>query len=152
MTNNAFRIRKCALSGVHAVEACSTHSIPRHTHDQFGIGLIRSGAQRSMSGRGMVEAGPGMVITVEPGLWAPAGVTLSWQWKYWNGSQMVAIPGATSPTYTPTADMAGKRPVAYITGTAPGYAPATVTWGVNEVNGTAPTMTGTGWGLSSLRM
>ena len=67
MTNNAFRIRKCALSGVHAVEACSTHSFPRHTHDQFGIGLIRSGAQRSMSGRGMVEAGPGMVITVNPG-------------------------------------------------------------------------------------
>lgn len=55
------------MPGVHAIEACSTHSFPRHTHDQFGIGLIRAGAQRSMSGRGMVEAGPGMVITVNPG-------------------------------------------------------------------------------------
>jgi AraC-like DNA-binding protein len=67
MKSTAFQVRKCAISGVHAVEACSTHSYPRHTHDQFGIGLIRSGAQKSMSGRGMVEAGPGMVITVNPG-------------------------------------------------------------------------------------
>lgn len=67
MKTNAFRVLKCAISGVHAVEASSTHSFPRHTHDQFGIGLIRSGAQKSMSGRGMVEAGPGMVITVNPG-------------------------------------------------------------------------------------
>jgi AraC-like DNA-binding protein len=67
MKTSAFRVLKCAMPGVHAVEACSTHSFPRHTHDQFGIGLIRSGAQRSASGRGMVEAGPGMVITVNPG-------------------------------------------------------------------------------------
>lgn len=67
MKTSAFRVLKCALPDVHAVEACSTHSFPRHTHDQFGIGLIRSGAQKSMSGRGMVEAGPGMVITVNPG-------------------------------------------------------------------------------------
>lgn len=67
MKTSAFRSLKCAMPGVHAVEASSTHSFPRHTHDQFGIGLIRSGAQKSMSGRGMVEAGPGMVITVNPG-------------------------------------------------------------------------------------
>ena len=67
MKTNAFRALKCAMPGVHGVEASSTHSFPRHTHDQFGIGLIRSGAQKSMSGRGMVEAGPGMVITVNPG-------------------------------------------------------------------------------------
>jgi AraC-like DNA-binding protein len=67
MKTSAFRVLRCAVSGVHAVEACSSHSFPRHTHDQFGIGLIRSGAQKSMSGRGMVEAGPGMVITVNPG-------------------------------------------------------------------------------------
>jgi AraC-like DNA-binding protein len=67
MKSNVFRIVKCALPGVHAVEASSAHSFPRHTHDQFGIGLIRTGAQKSMSGRGMVEAGPGMVITVNPG-------------------------------------------------------------------------------------
>ena len=67
MKANGFRILKCAMPGVHAVEAASSHSFPRHTHDQYGIGLIRSGAQKSMSGRGMVEAGAGMVITVNPG-------------------------------------------------------------------------------------
>ena len=62
-----FRILKCTMPGVHGVEAHSAHSFPRHTHDQFGIGIIRAGAQMSMSGRGMVEAGPGMIITVNPG-------------------------------------------------------------------------------------
>ena len=67
MKTSAFRVLKCKMPGVHAVAAHSSHSFPRHTHDQFGIGLIRSGAQKSMSGRGMVEAGAGMVITVNPG-------------------------------------------------------------------------------------
>jgi AraC-like DNA-binding protein len=67
MKASASRVLKCSMPGVHAVEASSAHSYPRHTHDQFGIGLIRAGAQKSMSGRGMVEAGAGMVITVNPG-------------------------------------------------------------------------------------
>lgn len=67
MKPGSFQILGCVLPGVHAVEARSARSFPRHTHDQFGIGLIREGAQRSMSGRGMVEAGPGMIITVNPG-------------------------------------------------------------------------------------
>ena len=62
-----FRILRCTMPGVQGVEAHSAHSFPRHTHDQFGIGIIRAGAQRSMSGRGTVEAGPGMLITVNPG-------------------------------------------------------------------------------------
>lgn len=67
MKSSVFQVLKCTMPGVHAVEARSAHSFPRHTHDQFGIGLIRAGAQKSMSGRGPVEAGPGMVITVNPG-------------------------------------------------------------------------------------
>lgn len=84
----------------------------------------------------------GTPITVDPGTWSPAETTLAWQWKYWDGTQWVDIAGATSPTYTPTADLTGKRPVAFVTGTAPGYAPAVQAWGVNTVGGTAPTMTG----------
>lgn len=84
----------------------------------------------------------GTPITVEPGPWSPVEATLSWQWKYWNGTQWATIPGATSPTYTPTADMVGKRPVAFITGSAPGYAPVTTSWNANTVGGKAPTMTG----------
>jgi len=36
-------------------------------HEQFGIGVVERGGQLSHSGRGQVEAGPGDVITVNPG-------------------------------------------------------------------------------------
>lgn len=49
------------------IEAATSYSFARHMHDQFGIGVIHQGAQKSLSGRGTVEAGPGYVITVNPG-------------------------------------------------------------------------------------
>lgn len=52
--------------GVQAVEAASRRALGRHTHDQFGIGLVLHGAQDSASGRGEVRAGPGDLITVNP--------------------------------------------------------------------------------------
>src|SRR5262245_9083674 len=66
MTKGQFIMRRAAMAGVEAVEAATRHAFPRHTHQQFGIGVIHQGAQRSASGRGMVEAGPGDVITVNP--------------------------------------------------------------------------------------
>ncbi len=45
----------------------SDHHFPRHSHDQFGIGVISSGAQRSWSGIGLVDASAGDVIMVNPG-------------------------------------------------------------------------------------
>jgi len=67
MKTSQFRMQKCAIEGVEAVEADTAHSFGRHTHDQFGIGVIIRGAQKSASGRGPVEAGPGDMITVNPG-------------------------------------------------------------------------------------
>lgn len=55
------------MAGVAAVIADSDRSFPRHMHDQFGIGVIERGAQASLSGRGLVEAQAGQVITVNPG-------------------------------------------------------------------------------------
>lgn len=55
------------MPGVEAVVASTRHVFPRHTHDQFGLGVIHQGAHRSLSGRGVVEAGTGDVITVNPG-------------------------------------------------------------------------------------
>ncbi|MGN8115785.1 AraC family ligand binding domain-containing protein [Labrys sp. 22185] len=55
------------LPGMDAVMAESSHHFPRHMHDQYGIGLIDRGSQKSASGRGPVEAGAGDVITVNPG-------------------------------------------------------------------------------------
>ncbi|SEJ74607.1 transcriptional regulator, AraC family [Achromobacter sp. NFACC18-2] len=60
-------MQRSAIPGVQAVDACSRHAFARHTHEQFGIGVMREGAQVSHSGRGQVEAGPGDVITVNPG-------------------------------------------------------------------------------------
>jgi AraC-like DNA-binding protein len=53
--------------GITAMEVASNHSFPRHTHGEYGIGVVLSGAQRSWSGIGSVESLPGDVITVNPG-------------------------------------------------------------------------------------
>ena len=45
----------------------SNHHFPRHSHDQFGVGVIASGGQRSWSGVGTVRASAGDVIMVNPG-------------------------------------------------------------------------------------
>lgn len=62
-----FQLLHSGMAGVELVAADSTHSFGRHTHDQFGIGLVERGAQKSASGRGIVEAGPGDMIAVNPG-------------------------------------------------------------------------------------
>lgn len=54
-------------AGIEIVIADSARRFGRHMHDDFGIGLIERGAQRSASGRGPVEATAGDVITVNPG-------------------------------------------------------------------------------------
>jgi AraC-like DNA-binding protein len=55
------------MAGVHAVAADSAHAFGRHMHDQYGLGLMLRGAQKSLSGRGVVEAEEGDLITVNPG-------------------------------------------------------------------------------------
>jgi AraC-like DNA-binding protein len=67
MMKRQFRIYPCEVAGIEVIEAATRHSFPRHTHEQYGIGVIHQGAQKSHSGRGIVEAGPGNVITVNPG-------------------------------------------------------------------------------------
>jgi AraC-like DNA-binding protein len=47
--------------------ASTARSFPRHTHDQFGVGVVDAGAHASCSDRGQVEAGPGSLICVNPG-------------------------------------------------------------------------------------
>jgi len=60
-------IHRAPVRGIDAMELASNHSFPRHTHDEYGIGVVLSGAQRSWSGVGQVESLPGDVITVNPG-------------------------------------------------------------------------------------
>jgi AraC-like DNA-binding protein len=60
-------IHRAPGMGISAMELASNHSFPRHSHDEYGIGVVLSGAQRSWSGVGLVESFPGDVITVNPG-------------------------------------------------------------------------------------
>src|ERR1700748_665968 len=61
------RLQRARSMGITAMEVASNHSFPRHTHGEYGIGVVLSGAQRSWSGIGTVESIPGDVITVNPG-------------------------------------------------------------------------------------
>ena len=58
---------RTALPGVEAVSLKSIRQFPRHSHDQFGIGVIHSGGHRSWSGIGWVDAICGDIIMVNPG-------------------------------------------------------------------------------------
>ncbi|MFS8045568.1 helix-turn-helix domain-containing protein [Rhizobium sp. BR 314] len=87
MKPGQFRIFRTPLAGVEAVKAETGHSFPKHTHDQFGIGLIDAGAQASLSGRGMVRAEAGDIISVNPnevhdGM--PVGDSRAWSMLYFD--------------------------------------------------------------------
>jgi AraC-like DNA-binding protein len=58
---------KSTVRGIEAMTLASNHHFPRHSHDQFGIGVIAFGAQRSWSGVGSVNASAGDVIMANPG-------------------------------------------------------------------------------------
>ncbi|WP_171524191.1 AraC family ligand binding domain-containing protein, partial [Acinetobacter baumannii] len=67
MAHHQFKMLPSRMAGVEAIAAETRPSFTRHTHEQFGIGVIDRGAQVSASGRGPVEAGAGDTITVNPG-------------------------------------------------------------------------------------
>ena len=67
MKRDEFKMFPSGVAGITAVGSDTRHVFSRHTHEQFGIGVIDRGAQKSLSGRGMVEAGEGDTITVNPG-------------------------------------------------------------------------------------
>lgn len=83
------------MDGVDAIEADTALAYGRHMHDQFGIGLINRGAQISLSGRGVVEAEAGDIITVNPGEvhdGAPIGDGgRAWQMLYFEPHTVLAV-------------------------------------------------------------
>ncbi|OQP84077.1 hypothetical protein BTR14_20725 [Rhizobium rhizosphaerae] len=106
MKHQEFRRHSLCLGGMEAVEARSPHVFGRHMHDQYGIGLILSGAQRSASGRGPVEAGAGDLITVNPGEvhdGAPIGGGRHWCMLYFDPAMLIEatrdLPGTSRGDY-----------------------------------------------------
>jgi AraC-like DNA-binding protein len=85
MKRDSFQVRPSCSGAIVAVDACSARSFARHAHDEFGIGLMTDGAQRSGSGRGPVEAVRGNLITVNPAELhdgEPIGPGRSWSMLY----------------------------------------------------------------------
>ncbi|MGQ4878558.1 AraC family transcriptional regulator [Billgrantia sp. LNSP4103-1] len=76
------------IDGFTAMSLASDRVFPRHSHDQYGIGLITAGGHRSWSGAGQVDAVAGDIITVNPGEihdGAPlSGAQRSWYMLYFN--------------------------------------------------------------------
>jgi len=73
------------LPGVEAMFLRSEHAFPRHAHDQYGIGVITLGAQKSWSAVGTVESAVGDVIMVNPGEMhdgSPIGGAREWHMLY----------------------------------------------------------------------
>ena len=64
--SNATAVRRLA-PGVLATLLESDRAFPRHSHDSYGVGLIRRGGQRSWSAAGEVQAVAGDLIMVNPG-------------------------------------------------------------------------------------
>src|SRR5436190_23997102 len=58
---------RSGIAGIEAMTLFSDRSFPRHTHDQFGIGMMTAGAQKSWSVIGHVESSAGDVIMCNPG-------------------------------------------------------------------------------------
>lgn len=91
----SFVVVRTPYPGIEAVVADTTRAFGRHTHDQYGIGLIERGAQRSASGRGPVEAGVGDLVTVNPGE-VHDGVPIGdggrcWRMLYLDPEQVAAV-------------------------------------------------------------
>lgn len=101
-STETFQVGPTSLPGLLLMRAASGRSLPRHAHEVFGIGLIDAGGQRSASGRGVVEALRGDVITVNPGE-VHDGVALlgvSRQWRMLYIAPALLRNEASSPEWT----------------------------------------------------
>ena len=86
---------------------------------------------------GSVQAG--QTLTVDPGVWGPAPVTLTYQWQRTKGTETTDIAGATAATYTVTAADTGFDIFAKVTGSKAGYASYTDTVHAGQAGADATT-------------
>jgi hypothetical protein len=125
------------------------HQIGSESSDPIPVGYLldlESTSAPVVSGASGGSAAVGTALTVSSGTWTASGLTFAYQW-YRNG---VAIPGATSTSYTLTAGSLGDDINASVTASHVGYATVkadssilSVTSGAAPTKTTAPVITGT---------
>lgn len=83
---------RLAMPGLEAISLVTDQRFPRHSHDQFGIGIFTQGAQHSWSHLGKIEAVAGDIIMVNPGEMhdgIPLDGPRSWQMVYLDPERLV---------------------------------------------------------------
>jgi len=75
---------------------------------------------------------PGQTVTVDPGVWGPAPVTLSYQWTRYKDGATTPIAGATGTGYVLTEADRGSHVGVTVTGTKEGY--LTSSWQGGSIN------------------
>ena len=109
---HACRVVSSPWPGVFGTDIDSARQYDRHWHTTFGFGLMERGAHRSMSGRGIVDAQAGEVITTNPGEvhdGRPLGrASRRWRMVYLDPAVLASMAGEPE---TPAADVRLTRPV-----------------------------------------
>ncbi len=122
-TSSTYVVKSADASATISVRVSGTktgYTSASRTSSTLVIGkAMTSTPQPTISGKAEV----GRVLTVSPGTWGPAPVTLAFQWL--RGG--TAISGATAQTYTLTAADAAQAISVRVTGTKTGYTKAVKT-------------------------
>jgi len=109
---DACRVVSSPWPRVFGTDIDSVRQYDRHWHTTFGFGLIERGAHRSMSGRGIVDAQVGDVITTNPGEGHDGrplgGASHHWRMIYLDPAVMASMVGQPE---TPAVDVRLTRPV-----------------------------------------
>ncbi|OFI38547.1 hypothetical protein BIU82_04300 [Arthrobacter sp. SW1] len=108
---------------------------------------ITATVQLAVAGKGLTQGDafayggnqPGQTVTVDPGAWGPAPVTLSYQWTRYKDGTETAIAGATSADYVLTEADRDHYVSVKITGSKDGYVTSSSWTGIGKVG--APAIT-----------
>ena len=91
-----FTISRTPWQEVFGTQIDSARHYQRHSHETFGVGLLVRGGQKSLSGRGQVEAYSGDVITTNPGEvhdGRPCAAARAWRMLYFEPQWLISFAG-----------------------------------------------------------